>query len=328
MPVLEPYPYKPVLYLRNGHVQTMFPRFLVNVPRVEYVRERIDTPDGDFIDLDASLNGERNAVLVLHGLEGSSQRHYIKGMVHTFHRRGWDAFAMNYRSCSGEPNRTLRFYHQGATDDLHCVVEHILKKYRHEELALVGFSLGGNLILKYLGDGVFPVSDKITKAAAVSVPCDLKACSEKLGAFSNIPYMQYFLKSLHKKIKEKKRRFPGMIDDQGFEKIRSFREFDERYTAPLHGFSDALDYYEKCSSGPYLPGIQRPTLLINALDDPFFPEECYPYEAAANSDYFHLETPRWGGHVGFVIFHNNGEYWHETRVAQFICGNSEPPTRH
>ncbi len=319
MPIVEKSSYKPpAFFLRNGHVQTMFPRFFVNIPNVEYARERIETPDGDFLDLDASLKGGRKAVVILHGLEGGSHRHYIKGMAHAFNNRGWDAFAMNYRGCGGEPNRKLVFYHQGATGDLHVVLRHISAEYDYDELALVGFSLGGNLILKYLGDGRFPVSDKVKSAVAVSVPCDLKSCAAKLAEPANSLYMQYFLKSLRKKIRLKMRLFPGTIDDNGFERIGTFMEFDERYTAPIHGFADASDYYAKCGCGRYLPGIRRKALLINALDDPFLAGACFPYEAAEKSDFFHLETPKYGGHVGFVMFRNNGEYWHETRAASFV----------
>jgi predicted alpha/beta-fold hydrolase len=266
------------------------------------------------------VDGADKAAVVLHGLEGNSRRPYIVCMAAVFLKAGWDVFALNCRGCGGEPNRLPVFYHQGSTGDLHTILEFIQAEYPHEELALVGFSLGGNLLLKYLGDGVFPVSERIVKAAAISVPCDLLSCSEKLAAPSNMLYMRYFLRSLEKKVKEKKRMYPDLIDDNGFDGIRTFMEFDDRYTAPLHGFHDALDYYRQCGCGRFLEGIEKPVLLINALDDPFLSEKCYPFEIADKSESLHLETPRWGGHSGFVSFDNEGLYWHERRVIEFVRG--------
>jgi predicted alpha/beta-fold hydrolase len=285
---------------------------------VRYVRERIITPDDDFIDLDGSFIDSDKAAIILHGLEGHSQRSYVLGMIKAFNRRGWDGVAFNFRGCSGETNRRLRSYHSGATEDLHTVVTHLLQKKSYRRLSLVGFSIGGNLTLKYIGERGADLSDRINGAAAISVPCDLESCSRQLAKPSNRLYMKRFLKMFHKKIRLKMKIMPGKIDDRGFASIRTFIAFDERYTAPIHGFSNAKDYYSRSSCKPFLSGINIPTLLLNALDDPFLPNECYPVEEAKNSRHVFLETPHCGGHAGFIAFNPAGEYWHEQRIATFI----------
>ncbi|UCD89453.1 MAG: alpha/beta fold hydrolase [Desulfobacterales bacterium] len=306
----------------NPHAQTIYPALFRKINDVDYTRERITTPDHDFIDLDWSPVASDQAVIVSHGLEGHSQRSYMRGMIKAFNRRGLDGIAFNFRGCSGETNRQLRSYHSGATEDLHTVVCHVLQKRSYKDLFLVGFSIGGNLTLKYIGEKGSALSPRIKGATAISVPCDLESCARQLEKPSNGLYMRRFLKMFHKKIRSKMLLMPEKISDKDFASIRSFMEFDERYTAPIHGFSNAKDYYSKCSCKPFLSGIKIPTLLINALDDPFLPKECYPIKEAKESRYCFLETPRSGGHVGFVEFNPAGEYWHERRAASFVSNIS------
>ena len=281
-------------------------------------RERIGTPDDDFLDLDATDTGASRVVILSHGLEGSSRQTYIQGMARALVKRGWDVVALNCRGCGGEPNRQLRFYHSGATDDLGTVVDHVLANGRWEQLAMVGFSLGGNMTLKYLGEQGDAVDSRIKASVALSVPFDLAGSSVRLAAWSNRVYMRRFMRTLRAKVREKATRFPGRIDLTGLDAARTFADFDGGVTAPLHGFTSARDYWARAASRPYLPRITVPTLLVNAQDDPFLSPGCFPGKEAAASDVFHFEAPRFGGHVGFVTFGREDEYWSEARAAAFL----------
>lgn len=318
MPVVSHSSYVPPLLFANAHVQTIFPTLLRRVRGIRYARERIDTPDGDFIDLDTSKVGADKAAIVLHGLEGDSSRAYMLGIVRALNRKGWDALAFNFRGCSGETNRTLRFYHSGETGDLLTVISHVIEKRGYTRLALVGFSLGGNVILKYLGERGQAVSGRIWKAVVFSVPCDLASCSIKLGEPRNRIYMKRFLRMLRAKVRMKMALMPDLINDDGYDRITNFKEYDDRYTAPMFGFKDAYDYWEKASSKPLLRNIAVPTLMVNAADDPFLAEQCYPMEEARDNPALFLEIPDNGGHVGFVSFNKDGEYWSESRALQFL----------
>ncbi len=318
MPIVNPSSYRPPPLFRNGHAQTIFPSQCRHIHGVLYQRLRITTPDDDFLDLDYSMIGASRLVVITHGLEGNSQRAYVLGMVRAMNRRGWDALAWNFRACGGEINRKERLYHSGDTADLETVVQHVLDSNRYEQLALVGFSMGGNITLKYLGEHGQAVSEVIRAAVAFSVPCDLYSGAIKMARASNTLYMNRFLLGLGKKIRIKAHMFPGRFEIKDYHRIRTFKEFDGRYTAPLHGFASAEDYYEKASCKPWLPRIAIPTLLVNAEDDPFLAPPCYPREEARQSPCFHFEAPAHGGHVGFVTSNSNGEYWSETRAAGFI----------
>ena len=322
MPLISASDYKPWGLFKNAHIQTIYPPLFRKVRNVNYIRERISTPDHDFIDLDWSRIDGDKAVIVLHGLEGHSQRSYVLGMIRALNSRGWDAVAFNFRGCSGQPNRLLRSYHCGATEDLQTVVHHVIDHYPYACISLVGFSVGGNLTLMYLGEKKYTISPLIKCAAAVSVPCDLESSADKLAAPSNILYMKRFLKMFHDKIRVKMRMMPDEIDDANYHSIRTFKDFDERYTAPIHGFSSAEDYWTQCSCKQFLPGIEIPVLLVSARDDPFLGKECYPVEEASNSRHLYFEMPDHGGHVGFVDFRSNGEYWHEKRIAAFVTKNA------
>ncbi|MCW3467334.1 YheT family hydrolase [Chitinophaga nivalis] len=295
---------------------TIYPSLFRSIRPASYRRQRITTPDNDFLDLDFSEKDSDRAVVILHGLEGNSGRKYVLGMVHIFNDAGFDTVSLNFRGCSGEPNHQLRFYHSGETGDLHTVIQYLLSLNKYKTIHLVGFSLGGNVTLKYVGEKGNTLSNVIRSAVAISVPVDLKDSSGELEKRHNTIYMQRFIRDLGNKLLQKQTRFPGTIDLADYDKIKSFRQFDDRYTAPIHGFKDALTYWEHCSSKKYLADIRIPTLLINAKDDPFLGSGCFPYDIAGNSPYFHLETPYSGGHVGFVKF---GEdfYWSEKRALAF-----------
>ncbi|MGB6067105.1 MAG: alpha/beta fold hydrolase [Desulfomonilaceae bacterium] len=318
MPVINPSSYSPPMLCSNRHFQTIMPSLLRKVAGVNYRRERITTPDDDFLDLDWSTRGTDRLAIVLHGMEGDSSRSYVQGMVKAVNHAGWDAVALNFRGCSGECNRKRRFYHSGDTQDLHTVISHIIAGNRYSNLALIGFSLGGNVILKYLGERGTCLHPFIRRAVAFSVPCDLTGCEENITKAAGGIYLKRFLRLLHKKIKMKQRIMPDLVNDNGYSKIRTLKEFDDRYTAPLHGFKDALDYYEKSSSKQFIPGISIPTLLVNSADDPFLAEDSYPVQEARESEFFFLELPKFGGHVGFIAFERSGQYWSESRAIAFL----------
>lgn len=299
----------------GGHVQTIYAALFRRVPALSLLRERVTTPDGDFLDLDWHRPWKaRRLVLISHGLESNSRDTSVLAMARAFAEEGWDVLAWNYRGCSGEGNLRPRSYHSAATEDLHVVVEHALSTGRYDSLALVGLSLGGNLTLKYLGELGPRVDRRISASVNVSAPCDIASSSMKLQRPSNAIYMRRFMRRLTAKVRQKMGRFPE-ITDQGLDRMRTFEEFDNAYTAPLHGFADARDYWEKASSRPLLPRITVPTLLLNAKNDPFLAPECFPHEEARASDAFTLEAPESGGHLGFVTF--RPKYWAEERALEF-----------
>jgi hypothetical protein len=227
--------------------------------------------------------------------------------------------AWNFRGCGGEPNRLLRCYHSGDTADLHAVLTHGLGRRSYADAVLVGFSIGGNQLLKYLGEDPERVPRAVRAAVAFSVPCDLAGSARVLARPANRFYMEYFLRSLRAKARLKNRLFGGILDLDGLDAMTTFDAFDDRFTAPLHGFAGAADYYRRASSLPHLEAIRVPTLLINALDDPFLSPSCFPAEAAAASRQLVLETPVSGGHVGFVERNRDNLYWSERRAAAFLA---------
>ena len=321
MPLLPSPNYHPVAWLANGHLQTIAASVLRRVPEVRYRRERLELPDGDFLDLDWSLAGAvpgRRLGIVSHGLEGSSERPYVRGMVRALNRAGFDALAWNYRGCGGETNRLLRAYHLGDTDDLATVISHTINEKEYPEIYLTGFSAGGNVTLKYLGEDPARVPPQVRRAAVFSVPTDLKANSLHISRWQNKVYLRRFMHSLREKMRAKAARLPGQLDLTALDELRDFPQFDARYTAPLHGFASADDYYERAASGRYLAGIRVPTLLVNALNDPFLPPSCYPREAARANPCFYLETPAAGGHVGFNDNGPAGSYYSERRAVDFF----------
>lgn len=320
MPILAQSTYKPPWYLRSGHIQTVSPTLFRKVAPAKTRRERIKTDDGDFLDIDWHLTGDapvsqRALALVTHGLEGSSEAKYVLGMARALQAEGYAVVTWSFRGCSGEDNSKPYSYHSGASNDLASVIDYI-SRVDSRPLVLVGFSIGGNITLKYLGEQGTRVARHIKAAVAFSVPVDLAASAAVLARRSNSVYMRRFLKTLCPKVKAKKERFPEFPSLEGLEKVRNFEQFDSRFVAPLHGFESAQDYWEKASSKPWLEKIAIPTLLVNAMDDPFFDVAAFPVEAARANPNFTLEMPKYGGHVGFIS--GPGRYWAEERAPQFL----------
>ncbi|MHA6279137.1 YheT family hydrolase [Salinimicrobium sp. CAU 1759] len=315
MPLVES-TYTPPVIFRNYHISTVYSALIRKVP-LHQDRERIDLEDGDFLDLDWSFSEERSekVLVVIHGLEGSAKRPYVTGLAKYFNSHGWDVAAMNLRGCSGELNRHFRSYHAGATGDLQEVVEHILKKDKYQTIAFNGFSLGGNLMLKYLGEKR-EIPEQIKAAVMVSVPCDLHGSLQQLQKKENFLYAKRFLYKLRDHLMVRAENFPDRLTRQEIEACNSLLDIDNLYTSRAHDFEDALDYYTRNSSRQFLENIKIPTLIINAQNDGFLSPDCYPEAIAKKSEFLFLETPAHGGHVGFL--QNKKVTYNEERALEFL----------
>ncbi|OIQ29055.1 MAG: alpha/beta hydrolase [Bacteroidetes bacterium MedPE-SWsnd-G2] len=306
---------------KNGFISTVYSGLVRKINGVIQKRERLELHDGDFLDLDWSFaqNKSNSLIIVLHGLEGNAQRPYMTGTAAIFNSNDIDCLCINFRGCGGEDNRLFSSYHSGKTDDLDEVITHVLKHKNYDSIFLKGFSLGGNVVLKYLGEGR-ELPDKIKSAVAVSVPCSLYGSMIELHKFKNVLYHDRFKKHLIGKLKIKQKAFPERVKSSDLKQIKSLKDFDDFYTSRANGFKDALDYYEKCSSLQFLDSISIPTLIINAENDSFLSEDCYPKAIAeANTNLF-LEIPKYGGHVGFHDVNN--VYYNETRSLEFLKQNA------
>lgn len=319
MPIVEVTDYRPDLMFRNAHLNTLYPYFFRKQKTPTFDRKRIETPDGDFFDVDRLLSDNKKAIFLFHGLEGSAESQYIKAMSNYFHPKGFDIFACNFRGCSGETNRKVKSYHSGATDDPRQLIDLYADDY--ESVYLIGFSLGANVILNYIGKEPNRVHSKIHKAFAVSAPCHLSDGSKVLQQWQNYFYTDNFLGTLNNKIKEKEKQIPGSLDLSLISKIKSVWDFDEYFTGPINGFAGAEDYYAQCMSLQFLPDIQIETHIINALDDTFLSKTSHPFEIAKNHKYVHFHPSKYGGHVGFVDHSKQDGYWIERRIGHFIEPN-------
>jgi predicted alpha/beta-fold hydrolase len=311
-----PSAFTPAWWLPGGHLQTLWPNLARRRPRVELRRSRWELPDGDFLDLDWTLGDGIATVLVLHGLEGSSGSHYARGLARALSQRGYRVAIMHFRGCTGEPNRLDRSYHSGETGDIDLVVRRLRRENPDGALAAVGYSLGGNVLLKWLGE--LGADAPVSAAVAVSVPFELASAADRLACGLSRVYQSKLLGSLRRKTLRKFARRPSPLDPDRVARLRTFREFDDYVTAPLHGFADADDYYARCSSRSFLKSIRTPTLILHALDDPFMTPEVVP-SAAELSPQVTLEIAPHGGHVGFV----SGPPWHpvywlEERIPAFL----------
>lgn len=317
MPILKASTYKSIPYYVNGHVETILPSLFRKIKGVSYCRERLELADGDFLDLDWLWADSNKLVIISHGLEGSSSRHYVMGMAKFFHMRGWNVLAWNCRSCSGEMNRLPRLYHHGASEDLEAVIGHVVVQKKYQSISLIGFSMGGSLAFKYLGEKSSDLPKEIKSCVGFSVPCDVGSSARELEKPHLAFYRKRFLRKLINKMALKSIQFPSTISPPKSQKLRDFKTFDNQYTAPLHGFSNADDFYAKASATNYISSIQIPTLLVNADNDPMLPKACYPINLARESSNFYLEIPKRGGHVGFPI-HATSQNWMEHRAFEFI----------
>ena len=309
--------FRPAWWLPGAHLQTLYPTFARNRNYPALQRERLELPDGDFIDIDWTGNTQGPVVLVLHGLEGSLESHYTGGILAALAAQGYRSGLMYFRGCSGEPNRLPRNYHSGDTGDLQTVIRHIGKSNPGKPLAVIGYSLGGNVLLKWLGEQ----GDKatVTTAVAISVPFDLDRVARRLEQGISRIYQGHLLKKLRQSVRAKAGIHPPPVPLRELPGLKTFRQFDNAITAPLHGFRDVDDYYSQSSSRQYLRHIDIPVLIIHALDDPFLPSGAIPKDAEL-SRAVTLELSRHGGHVGFVSGNTPlvAHYWLERRICSHL----------
>ncbi|HEX9053048.1 MAG TPA: alpha/beta fold hydrolase [Anaeromyxobacter sp.] len=323
--------YAPARWLPSPHAMTLFASVARPLPRPRGRRERWELPDGDFLDVDRhgpdprGLTGaaaDAPVVVVCHGLEGSSRTGYVRGLVAAARSRGMGALAINFRGCSGETNRLARFYHSGDTGDLAHVVERLVAERPGRPVLLAGFSLGGNVVVKYLGERGDALPDEVRGGLAISVPFDLAACAAAIDGpgFWSLVYRARFMRRLRRKAAEKARRFPGAFDGAAAARARTFAEFDATVTAPLHGFDSAEAYWSTSSARRFLAGVRRPLLALSSLDDPIVPASALPLDAARANPAVTLETTAAGGHVAFVGgWPFRPTFWAERRGVEFLA---------
>ena len=320
MPIQPARKYRPPAYFFSAHLETIYPYLFRKVNGVHYERERIELPDGDFLDLDWSTSNHDRLLVLCHGLEGSSQSQYMLGMAKAALRREWDVVCVNFRSCSGEMNRKLRMYHHGETGDLTHILDLIIDRGKYNIISLCGFSLGGNVIVKYLGTRGNQTPTEIRSAGVISVPADLASSSRALDKRKNYFYTRRFMKSLKPKFEHKSFQFPGTIDMTGYDAANSWRIFDNTYTTIVTGFKNAAEYYRQGSARFFIEGVMTNTLILNAVNDPFLQGPSYPVDLCTESNFVFLETPRYGGHVGFW-YPGRAESYAEERIMEFLSNS-------
>ena len=308
--------YKPSLPFKSGFISTVYSG-LIRYIKYPQKRERIKLSDGDFLDLDWSYASKptNSLAIILHGMEGHGQRPYVSGIARHLNTQHMDAICVNFRGCSGQINNQFFSFHSGQTEDLKDVITHVISNHNYDSIFLNGISLGGNIILKYLGE-TSDVPKQIKAGMAVSVPVDLAGSSKALHSFKNCFFHIYFMIALKLKLKQKYRQFPTKISRLSLWRIWTLHSLDEIYTSRANGFKDAAHYYNKSNSLQYLPAITTPVLILNALNDTFLTETCYPKAIAEDNPFIYLETPKYGGHVGFIL--PGGVYYNEFRAAEFF----------
>lgn len=316
--------FRPAWWLRNAHAQTIWGKVARSRAKLRTVTECLPSPDGDNLELHhlASPDSSPVRVLLFHGLEGSPRSHYVTGVFSEAARRGWGATLMLFRGCGSAPNVARRFYHSGETSDPAHVFGVLGARWPRSHWVLASVSLGGNVMLKWLGELGGSRDPRIVAAAAVSVPFDLEAGARRIAFGSSRIYDRSFLRSLRRKAVAKLARYPDLFDPAALARARNVFEFDDAVTAPVHGFADARDYYAKSSSMRFLPDIRVPTLLLSAADDPFMPPEILDRAraAAATNPCLELEFTARGGHVGFVSGRLPWKPWYyaERRIFRFF----------
>ncbi|QBQ54911.1 hydrolase [Nitrosococcus wardiae] len=315
--MIIPSNFRPAWWLPGSHAQTVWGSRFRPPFRVEFLWERLELPDGDFVDLAWSGQGKGPIVVVLHGLEGSYRSRYAAGLLRAVAQRGWRGVLLHFRGCSGEPNRLARSYHSGDTGDLQALLTILRQREPDTPLAAVGYSLGGNVLLKWLGEAGQQAD--LTAAIGVSVPFELGRAAWQLEQALSKAYQWSLVNALKRSVRHKFRYRDCPFDLQALEKVQTFKEFDDLITAPLHGFIDANDYWQRSSCRPFLRKIHIPTLILHSKDDPFLPQDAIP-SASDLSPTVQLELSSGGGHVGFISGHWpwQPQYWLEERIPEFL----------
>ena len=310
-------------WLAGPHLQTIVPALFGRRSQVAYRRERWSTPDDDFIDVDrlvSHADAEAPTLVVFHGLEGHAESRYVRGLMTRAAARGWHGVAPHFRGCGGTPNRAPRFYHSGDSAEVDWVLRRVAAERGTAPIVVAGISLGGNMLLKWLGERRDGARTIVRAAAAISAPMDLAAGGASLGRGFNRVYATMFLRTLKAKSRLKLREYTGLFDRARMEAARTLHAFDDVVTAPLHGFVDADDYWRRASSKPLLKDIVVPTLILNARNDPFLPGSALPHADEVSSAVT-LDFPASGGHVGFVAAGPDGADWMPRRVVDFLASH-------
>lgn len=325
MPIIKS-KYKAPLLFQNPHFSTVFASTIRKVVGVNYIREKFELSDGDFVDLDwceapndsqnlFGQNVQKNLVIITHGFLGNSQRQYVKGTVKVFNQNGWDALAWNHRGLSGQVNRLEKMTLHGSIDEISEIIDYVISLKKYDTIALVGWSKGGNITLKYVGQKAENLPKEIKVAVGISMPTDLFGSVQVMGKTSF--YANRFRDKTMKFLLGRKH----LIDPEKYAELKRYKtldDFTEWYIAPLHGFKNAKDYYVKCSAIDYLDKIKLPTLILNALNDPLLSMTCSPFQLAKSSEFIHLETPNHGGHCAFYEPNSDGIYWADRRIFEFV----------
>lgn len=315
---IVPADFTPAWWLPGPHTQTVWPAMIRRTRPVPLTRERLELPDGDFVDID--WTGDSGPIVViLHGLQGSSRSPHVQGLLGAFGQRGWRGAVMHFRGCSGEPNRLPRTYHSGETSDMGHVLHRLRERHPSTPIAAVGYSLGGNVLLKWLAER--GLAAELTAGVAVSVPFLLSGAADRLELGFSRVYKRHFIVDLQRAVLKKFRHRPGPLDIDAVRREWTFRGFDNRVTAPLHGFRDAEHYYDTASCRQYLRGVARPTLIIHALDDPFMTPGVIPRREEL-APAIRMELSPAGGHVGFIEGSApwSARFWLEDRIPRFLAG--------
>lgn len=312
--------FEPAWWLPGAHLQTLYPYLLRRHRLPPLRRERVELPDGDFIDIDWGPEYDGPLILLLHGLEGSIRSHYAAGLMYSLGECGYQVALMNFRGCSGEPNRLPRSYHSGDTDDLDLLVRLLQRRFPDRVLFTVGISLGGNVLLKWLGEN--PDQTFVHKAVAISVPFELNKAALRLQSGFSRLYQYYLLKKLRGTIRAKAKRLHLSIELENLDSLDTFRAFDDRVTAPLHGFAGVDDYYRRSSSRQFLHRIRTPTLIVHALNDPFLSPDAIPDKDELGPG-ITLELSQSGGHVGFIAGNRPWQprFWLDERLCAFFSAS-------
>lgn len=316
MPIIKKSSYQSrPYYLPSKHLETIVPSLFYKVKKIKYDWERVDLIDGDFLDLGWLKNNNKRLIIACHGMEGNASANYIMRSAKFFHERNWDYLAWNYRGCSEEPNKLPKHYYYGGIEDFQVIIDHALGTGLYDQIVLLGFSMGGCLVNKYLGT-IKNIDSRIKGSVSYSVSCDLKDSIYQVENKSHKFYGKIFKRSLIEKLKKKANIF-SELEDIPIEAITSFDTYNQYCTLPYHDFNSINEFYEKSSCVNYLEGIKLPSLMINALNDPILGSKCYPYDIAGKHDFLHLETPKHGAHLGFTL--QGKDYsWMELRAEEFI----------
>jgi predicted alpha/beta-fold hydrolase len=300
---------------KNGHFSTIYAARVKQFYAPNYQREKLELLDGDFLTVDYKLKSKEKAVIICHGLEGNSQRTYVNSCADYFLKKDFSVFAWNNRSCGGEMNRLPRLYHHATIEDLDAVVQFALS-IEIKEVYLIGFSMGGAQVMNYFGR-ISEINLRVKAGVAVSVPVEVKASAESLKKGFNQVYMKNFVIDITKKLKVKSEQFPELMDWNKIKNINNFDYLDDNFTAPIHGFTDKEDYYYNVSPARSIEKINKPVLVLNALDDPFLGEGCFPVKLAEKNSFIHLETPKYGGHCAYPM-RNSVYSYADIRAFEFF----------